>query len=187
MRLRVTLLHDGSNADVEAALTALWRAVAPADVDIHLVTLEQVGYVPGLRSARGAKAIAQYLSRDRCDVIHAWLARPAVVCGVLRLLPDRPALITGVPGTAARMEQSPIASAAHLAAGFLADMVTAWHSDTADWLVRNGLPSDAVALVRDPSRADDLEAVARHYVRLYDEAVARRRPTWRRCIRMPKF
>ncbi len=187
MRLRVTLLHDGSNADVEAALTTLWRAISPAEVDVRLVTLEQIGLIPGVRVVRGARLIEPYLSRDRCDVVHAWLAAPAFVCGLMRLWPDRPAVISGVPGRAVRLDNSPMASAAHIAGGFLADLVTTWHADTVDWLVRNGLPSDAVAQVEDPTRSQDPVAVARSYVRLYDEVASRRRPIWRRFVKLPSL
>ena len=191
MRLRVTLLHDGTNADVEAALTALWRAIPPEDVDVHLVTIDDASVVPAWRTLKALRSISDFLSRDRCDVIHAWLARPALICGLLRQLPDRPALITGVPGTARRMESSALASAAHITAGFLADMVTTWHPDTARWLVEAGLPSSAVAVVPRPGEDTDdpatLRRAAAHNVRLYDEAVARNLPTWRRFVRLPRL
>ncbi len=182
MRLRVTLLHDGTNADVEAGLLALWRAIPAEDVDVHLLTLTPEGMLPGLRTLRGLRRILPFLDRERCDVIHAWLARPALLSALLRNLPDRPAVITGVPGTMARMDAEPVPSAAHIAAAFLADMATALDPDVADWLVRSGLPSNAVTVVRDCARADDQAAVARRHVRLYEEVAARRRPVWRRFV-----
>lgn len=182
-RLRVTLLHDGTNADVDASLTLLWRAIPPSDVDVNLITLQEFGIVPGLRTVRGVREISKYLSRDRCDVVYAWLARPALVCGLLRTLPDRPVLITGVPGTVTRMENHPGASAAHIAAGFLADLVTTWHPETADWLVRSGLPSDAVAVVENVALVSDSGRAASTYLRLFSEADARRRAVWRRYFR----
>lgn len=187
MRLRVTLLHDGTNADVESALQALWRQIPAADVDVHLITLSPDGYLPGLRTLRGLRRIEPFLSRDRCDVVHAWLARPALLAALLRNVPDRPAVITGVPGTMGRLDTERLPAAAHLAAAFLADMATTWHADVADWLVRSGVPSASVAVVRDCSRVDDRDAVARRHVRLYSEVVARRQPVWRRFIRLPSL
>ncbi|GEM_PF-3570678 len=187
MRLRVTLLHDGSNADVEASLTYLWRAIPAQDVDVNLVTLDRFGALPGLRTLRGLRDIEPFLNRDRADVIHAWLARPALLCGLLRLVPDRPVVITGVPGTVSRLENEPLAAAAHISGAFLSDLVTVWRPATRDWLVRNGVPSDAIEILPDLSVADDPDALARRAVRLYDEAVARRRPIWRRFVGLPRL
>ena len=187
MRLRVTLLHDGSNAAVEAALTALWRAIPAEDVDVHLKSLDNASVMPWVRTVQSVRDIYPWLTRDRTDVVHAWLARPALVCGLLRQVPDSPALVTGIPGSAAQMDRAPLASAAHLAAAFLADMVTPCHADTAQWLIRSGLPSAAVAQVKDAGLVDDPAAIARHHMHLYNEVVARDRPTWRRYIRLPRL